>query len=50
MNAVAVLDQAGAVRAGEELGSNAIDAWLKLKLPDLQGQLEITQYSGGASN
>ncbi|MBN3789176.1 phosphotransferase family protein [Burkholderia sp. Ac-20353] len=50
MNVVAVLDHAGAVRAGEELDGSAIDAWLKLKLPDLQGRPEITQYSGGASN
>lgn len=50
MNAVAVLDQAGAIRAGEELDGDAVDAWLKLELPRLQGQPEITQYSGGASN
>ncbi|MEC5406475.1 phosphotransferase family protein [Paraburkholderia sp. MPAMCS5] len=50
MTGAAVLDQAGAVRSGEELDAVALDAWLKLILPDLQGKPEITQYAGGASN
>ncbi|RZF25421.1 phosphotransferase family protein [Paraburkholderia sp. UYCP14C] len=50
MSAVALLDQPGAVRAGEELDAVAVDAWLKQQLLDLQGRPEITQYSGGASN
>ena len=45
-----IIDTAGAVRPGEELDLPALDAWLRQQLPDLQGQPEITQYSGGASN
>jgi aminoglycoside phosphotransferase (APT) family kinase protein len=50
MSAVALLDNAGAMRAGEELDIAAIDAWLRRALPTLQGQPEVTQYAGGASN
>lgn len=46
----AVIDVGGAVRAGEELNTRALDAWLKNLRPDLVGLPEITQYSGGASN
>ncbi|RZI85448.1 MAG: phosphotransferase family protein [Rubrivivax sp.] len=45
-----VQDQGGAVRQGEELKTPAIDAWLKERVPGLQGQPEVTQFSGGASN
>jgi len=45
-----VLDQAVNVRRGEELDAAAVDAWLKLQLPNLMGAPEVTQYSGGASN
>lgn len=45
-----VLDQAKAVRQGEELDLNKVDAWLKIQLPDISGTPSITQYSGGASN
>jgi aminoglycoside phosphotransferase (APT) family kinase protein len=45
-----IIDTAGGVRPGEELDLPALDAWLRQQLPGLQGQPEITQYSGGASN
>lgn len=48
--ATIVSDQAGAVRAGEELNLPAVEAWLKAQVPDLEGTAEVTQYSGGASN
>lgn len=44
------VDQAGAVRAGEELNADAVDAWLKPQLAGLSGTPKITQYAGGASN
>jgi aminoglycoside phosphotransferase (APT) family kinase protein len=44
------LDEAGAVRKGEELDTAAVDAWLKRRVPDLAGMPRVTQYSGGASN
>jgi aminoglycoside phosphotransferase (APT) family kinase protein len=44
------LDEAGAVRNGEELDTAAVDAWLKLRVPDLAGTPRVTQYSSGASN
>ena len=43
-------DRAGAVRPGEALDVEAVDAWLRARLPDLAGQPEVTQYRGGASN
>lgn len=46
----AARDDARPVRAGEELDAAAVDAWLKLRLPHLQGTPEIAQYAGGASN
>jgi aminoglycoside phosphotransferase (APT) family kinase protein len=48
--AVGVQDQGGAVRQGEELKTAAVDAWLKARVASLQGQPEVTQFSGGASN
>src|SRR5690606_32907333 len=45
-----VQDRGGQVRAGEELDTAAVDAWLKQVLPQLQGQPEVTQLAGGASN
>ncbi len=44
------LDRAGPVRAGEELDVEAVDAWLKPRVPGLRGTPRVTQYSGGASN
>lgn len=46
----AILDEAKKVRAGEELPLDKVDAWLKSRMPTLQGAAEVTQYSGGASN
>ena len=43
-------DGSRAVRAGEELDAAAVDAWLKPRLPHLQGTPQVTQYAGGASN
>ena len=40
----------GSVREGEELDATAVDAWLKQRLPHLEGTPAVTQYSGGASN
>ncbi|RZL09722.1 MAG: phosphotransferase family protein [Rubrivivax sp.] len=45
-----VQDQGGRVRAGEELKVPGVDAWLKQQVAGLQGQPEVTQFSGGASN
>jgi len=39
-----------AVRPGEALEVDAVDAWLKTEVPGLEGTPEVTQYSGGASN
>ena len=50
MSPTQTTDQAGAVRAGEELDLAAVDAWLKGQVPSLEGTPEVTQYSGGASN
>ncbi|QRN93120.1 phosphotransferase family protein [Archangium violaceum] len=44
------LDEARAVRTGEELDVPAVDAWLKAQVPTLEGTPKITQYAGGASN
>jgi aminoglycoside phosphotransferase (APT) family kinase protein len=46
----AATDQAGGVRAGEELDVAAVDAWLRACVPGLRGTPRVTQYSGGASN
>ena len=43
-------DQGGRIRPGEELNSTGVDAWMKAQVPQLQGQPEVTQFSGGASN
>jgi aminoglycoside phosphotransferase (APT) family kinase protein len=47
---VDLTDQGGPVRTGEALDVAAVTAWLAPYLPDLQGQPEVTQYAGGASN
>jgi aminoglycoside phosphotransferase (APT) family kinase protein len=44
------LDEAGAVRRGEELNVAALHAWLASRLPDLTGTPRVTQFPGGASN
>lgn len=47
---MAVLDEAGKVRVGEELDVLAVEQWLKQQQIDLQGIAKVTQFSGGASN
>ncbi|SHH26379.1 phosphotransferase family protein [Ferrimonas marina] len=50
MNPATLLDKPKAVRAGEELDIDKVDAWLKGQRPELTGTPEVSQYSGGASN
>ena len=50
MSSTPPLDEARAVRAGEELDVAAVDAWLKAQVPTLEGTPQVTQYAGGASN
>ncbi len=47
---MSLIDQARAVRHGEELDATTVDAYLKQQLPALKGQPQITQFPGGASN
>ncbi|MCK0122170.1 phosphotransferase family protein [Loktanella sp. F6476L] len=44
------IDQAGAIRDGEELDLDLLGPWMSQNLPHLQGRPEVTQYTGGASN
>lgn len=48
--AASLLDRAGSVRGGEELDRGKVDAFLKARIPGLEGSPEIRQYSRGASN
>ncbi|MFC0445091.1 phosphotransferase family protein [Pseudidiomarina halophila] len=43
-------DKAGEVREGEELPIAKLAAYLREHFPDLEGDLTVTQYAGGASN
>lgn len=45
-----VTDRGGAVRAGETLDADAVTAWLRAQGVALQGEPEVTQFAGGASN
>ena len=47
---MAVIDVGGQVRHGEELDISAVETWLKNQGINLQGQAQVTQYSGGTSN
>lgn len=47
---MSVIDVGGTVRSGEELDIQAVEQWLKAQGVELQGQAQVTQYSGGASN
>ena len=38
------------MQSGEELDVAAVDAWLKARVPGLEGAPEVAQFSGGASN
>jgi len=45
-----LVDCAGDVRAGEELDVAKVDAFLKARIPGLEGSPEIGQFARGASN
>lgn len=45
-----LLDKASMVRQGEELDIVAINAFLKAQIADLQGEPQLEQFAGGASN
>jgi aminoglycoside phosphotransferase (APT) family kinase protein len=45
-----LLDAARPVRAGEELDAAAVDAFLKARVPGLEGPPALSQFPGGASN
>jgi aminoglycoside phosphotransferase (APT) family kinase protein len=40
----------GAVRPGEALDLERVDAWLRTQVEDLRGSPRVTQYTGGVSN
>ncbi|PCJ45509.1 MAG: phosphotransferase family protein [Moraxellaceae bacterium] len=44
------LDQAGNIRDGEELDTAIIEKFVKQHVDNLEGDLRITQFPGGASN
>jgi aminoglycoside phosphotransferase (APT) family kinase protein len=45
-----LIDKASAVRPGEELAIEPLRAWLDANIGDFEGDMQVTQYSGGASN
>ena len=45
-----LIDHAGQVRAGEEVDLAKVTAYLKAQGLDLQGEPELQQFPGGASN
>ncbi|WP_370263680.1 phosphotransferase family protein [Limnobacter sp.] len=45
-----VIDQGGAVRPGEELNVGAVTGWLRTQGVEVDDTVEVTQFSGGASN
>ena len=47
---MSVIDIGGAVREGEELDVRAVGNWLIEQGLEISGPVEVTQYSGGASN
>lgn len=47
---MSVLDQSGNIREGEELDLAKIDAYMKSIVTGLEGEVEVTQFPGGASN
>ncbi len=50
MSNAGVIDAAGKVRVGEELDVSSLRKWMSLHMPEVQGEPDVTQYSGGASN
>ena len=47
---MSTIDLGGAIRAGEELDVRAVGNWLIEHGSEISGPVEVTQYSGGASN
>lgn len=45
-----VVDKASDIRPGEEINSDAVAAFLKTQIPDLTGEMEISQFPSGYSN
>ncbi len=45
-----LIDQAGTIRQGEALDLEKIDTYLRQQFKQLQGNIQIKQFSGGASN
>ena len=43
-------DSAGSIRQGEELDNAAVKQFLAKHIDKCEGELEITQFPGGASN
>lgn len=50
MSKRSVIDTGVAVREQEAFDIAAVDAWIKGKRPDIEGEPELTQFPGGASN
>jgi len=49
-NNMSVIDIGGNIREGEELDIRAVGNWLIENGSEISGNVEVTQYSGGASN
>ena len=47
---VTTTDQPRAVRSGEELDTAAVESFVRLHLPDLDGPVTVEQFPSGASN
>lgn len=47
---MSVIDLGGNIREGEELDTRAVSNWLVENGSEIEGPVEVTQYSGGASN
>lgn len=47
---MALIDEARDIRKGEQLDPQAVDLWIKSRVPNVEGQLQIRQFPGGASN
>lgn len=45
-----LLDRAAQVRPGEELDAGRLEEFLRLSIPGLDGELEISQFPSGYSN
>ena len=45
-----IQDQAGEIRSGEQPDYEAIESYLRSHKEDLQGEMKIQQFGGGASN